>query len=248
MAFRSFQYARALLARRRLLATAPAAVLAVVLAVALAVSLAKAQMASPPASPTTSVPAGKEKPAANHENSTQARQSYEQGLRAERAGDWQGALDAYSKATAQSPRDQAIHLREAIARAEVARQNTEEAEREILSGQEDRARASLAAALRVDPSYSVARERLQQINAALPPTPQAAAPDALDTNSLSGLAQIHAAAGVRDFNYRGSTRGAYGEIAQQFGLTAAFDGDLADRQIQFRVPGLDFETAMRVLG
>ncbi|HEY1866333.1 MAG TPA: FG-GAP-like repeat-containing protein, partial [Candidatus Acidoferrales bacterium] len=35
---------------------------------------------------------------------------------------------------------------------------------------------------------------------------------------------------------------------QQFGLTAAFDGDLADRQIQFRVPGLDFETAMRVLG
>jgi type II secretory pathway component GspD/PulD (secretin) len=253
MPFGIFQYARGLLARRRLPPAAPvvavAAALAAALAVVLAVSIASAQTASPPAPTAASARlAAKSKQAANQENAAQARQAYEQGLRAERAGDWQTALEAYSAATAQSPRDQAIHLREEIARSEVARQHTEQAEREILGGQEDRARASLEAALRVDPTYSVARERLLQITAALPPTPQAAAQATFEPDSLRGLAQIHAPEGARNFDFRGTTRGAYGEIARQFGLTAAFDGDLADRQIQFRVPGLDFETAMRVLG
>ncbi len=53
---------------------------------------------------------------------------------------------------------------------------------------------------------------------------------------------------MHDFDYRGNTRGAYQAVARQFGVTAAFDTDLADRAIRFNVPPMDFETAMRVLG
>ena len=59
---------------------------------------------------------------------------------------------------------------------------------------------------------------------------------------------INPGAGTRDFNFEGPTRGAYEEVARQFGVTAAFDPELQDRQIRFRVSGVDFDTAMRLLG
>jgi hypothetical protein len=64
----------------------------------------------------------------------------------------------------------------------------------------------------------------------------------------SGPPQLQYRPGVHDFDFRGTTRGAYEEVARQFGLTAAFDGDLQDRTIRFNVPAMDFETTMRVLG
>ncbi len=36
-------------------------------------------------------------------------------------------------------------------------------------------------------------------------------------------------------------------MARQFGVTAAFDPELQDRQIRFRVSDVDFDTAMRLL-
>ena len=187
-------------------------------------------------------------------NKRKARQAYEQGLQAERASDWQAALQAYQLAASESPGDRAIQLREAVARSQVAQLRTQQAEREILGGQNDTARASLQSALLIDPSYGVARERLGQLaedvrSAGQPggTTPgDIAAPEG--PQLASGPVKLLPRPGKRDFHFEGATRGAYEAIAQQFGLTAAFDGDLADRQIRFRVTGVDFETAMRILG
>ncbi len=182
------------------------------------------------------------------ENVRKALQAYEAGLRAEKAGDWDRALALYQAAAEQSPQDRTIRLRREVARAEAASIRTAQAEREILSGQKESARASLRAALQIDPSYTAASERLQQISAAIPASPAKTEQDALDEPRLLGPAPLHAQPGVRSFDYRGTTRGAYEEIARQFGLIAAFDAELVDRQIQFRVADLDFTTALRVLG
>ncbi len=182
------------------------------------------------------------------ENARKARQSYEEGLRAEKLGDWDRALAFYRIAADQSPQNNTIRLRREVARSEAARLRTAQAEREILSGQEERARASLQAALQIDPSYTVASERLQQISAALPASPAKTEQDVLEEPRLLGPAPLRVQPGVRSFDYRGTTRGAYDEIARQFGLLAAFDAELVDRQIQFRVADLDFTTALRVLG
>ena len=167
---------------------------------------------------------------------------YEQGLSAEQAGDWEAAWRAYSQAGAAAPGDRAIRVRQEIARFQVVQERTERAELELLSGQKDRARATLRSVLQLDPGYALARDRLEQLEQQqtfagnLPPLPLA-----------SGPPQVVAAGGVRSFNYRGPTRGAYEEIARQFGLSAAFDTDLADREIRFRVSEVDFETAMELI-
>jgi type II secretory pathway component GspD/PulD (secretin) len=220
----------------------------------LALPLAGQSPVAPAAIPNpTSDPVAR--PQASLRNSGKAaRKAYEQGLQAERADDWEAAFQAYRQAASESPGDRTIQLHEEVARSQVAQLRAREAEREILSGQNDTARASLQSALQLDPSYSFARERLEQLadDVRSAGQPGSTAPDEITAPDgpqlASGPPKILPQPGKRDFNFEGGTRGAYQAIAQQFGLTAAFDGDLADRQIRFRVTGVDFATAMRVLG
>jgi type II secretory pathway component GspD/PulD (secretin) len=169
-----------------------------------------------------------------------ARQPYEQGLHAEGAGDWEGAFRAYSAAAALASRDPVMRFRREFARSMLAQQFTQQAERAMVSGDTDLARATLQSALQLDPSYSLAQERLQQIT-------RQTSPAALSLEQLENLPRLKETLGTRSFNYRGSTRGAWEEAARQFGLTAAFDPELPDRQTTFRVSDVDFDTVTRLL-
>jgi len=82
-------------------------------------------------------------------------------------------------------------------------------------------------------------ERLSQVE------PQSSS--STDSVQLTGLPELKKTPGTRSFNFRGPTRGAYEEVARQFGLTAAFDPELPDRQVQFRVEDVDFTTVMGLL-
>ena len=202
-------------------------------------SAAAQSAATPQLLPAASATAQQPKPAAG--DTRKSRDEYDQGVRAERSGDWETAFAAYSDAARLSPGDRAVELRREFAKSELVQERTQRAEKELLGGRNDLARASLEGALELDPGYTVARERLQQI-AAL--TPRDEAP----SERIAGPLQLKAQPGTHDFDYRGTTRGAYEEVARQFGLTASFDGDLTDRQLRFRGDQLDFEDAMRVLG
>jgi type II secretory pathway component GspD/PulD (secretin) len=172
---------------------------------------------------------------------TNAKQAYEEGLRAESQRDWETAFQAYRKVAALSPDDRAIQARAQVARSALAQQRSEQAERQLLSGDAALARALLQSALEVDPSYSVAQERLQQLA-------QANTSSTLAGDNLAGaLPTIKPNGGTRNFDYNGTTHGGYEEVARQFGVTAAFDPELQDRQIRFRVSDVDFDTAMRLL-
>ncbi len=178
-------------------------------------------------------------------NARAARQAFAKGQRAEQAGNREEAFEAYGEAVARSPNDRDIRLHLELARFALVQQDTQEATRDILSGQDGEARERLQAALRLDPGYTVAREQLAQLEE--PPVIPPASARAPQTRSAAGLVQLREPRGSRDFDYTGTTRGAYEEVARQFGLTATFDGDLPDRQIRFRAPGVDFPTAMRLL-
>lgn len=204
-----------------------------VLACLCAVQPLRAQ--APPAAPAPA-------PAGQQPESSDASRAYEQGLAAEQAGDWENALLAYAEAVALAPTDREARVRLEIARFQVVRQRTERAERELLAGRKDLAIATLRSALQLDPGYAVARDRLEQLEQQrtfagdLPPLPKAAGPP-----------QVAPEPGLRNFDYRGPTRGAYEEVARQFGLVASFDSDLTDRDIGFRVDAVDFRTAMDAL-
>ncbi len=174
-------------------------------------------------------------------NTNKTRQAFEKGQRAESLGDWESAFQAYREAAALSPDDRAIQLREQLARSALAQQRTEQAERQLLNGNPALARALLQSALEVDPSYAVAQERLQELAQVNP------SPTVPGDNLASALPVIKANASKRNFDYSGTTHAAYEELARQFGVTAAFDPELQDRQIRFRVSDVDFDTAMRLL-
>ena len=175
-----------------------------------------------------------------------ARKAYAEGLRAEAEGNWETAFQAYGQAARLSPNDRTIQARAEFARSALVQRRTEEAEKQVLSGNFNLARALLQSAVELDPTYSVAQERLEQIE-----QEQASAmplQNGLGEDLEASLPTINPGTGTRDFSFEGPTRGAYEEVARQFGVTAAFDPELQDRQIRFRVSGVDFDTAMRLLG
>src|SRR5207248_5988561 len=157
-------------------------------------------------SPNTTVDGRNEASASTAPKS--ARQTYDEGQRAEVSGDWETAFRAYQQAAALAPDDRAIQVRAQMARSALAQQRTEQAERQLLSGNPALARAILQSAIQVDPSYTVALERLQELAQT---NPLAALPS---DNLASTLPAIKGTAGKRNFDYNGTTHGAYEEIAR----------------------------------
>ncbi len=170
-----------------------------------------------------------------------AQNAYQAGRRAEQAGNWKAAYAAYSEAATYAPANTEYPLFREHARFQLIQGLADLAERLVLSGDAAGAREQLKQALEIDPHYEVAIERLAEL------APDSVTEAAHEGPRLAGLPRLNPRPGARDFDYQGTTRGAYEEVGRQFGVTMAFDGDLADRSLRFRAPKLDFETAIMVL-
>ena len=175
-------------------------------------------------------------------NARQARKAYEKGLRLEQAADWPRAYESYSEAAQFAPGNVEYALRRELAHFRLVERHTDQAERAALAGRPDQATKELKSALEKDPGYSVARERLAQLAPLIAKQKQAA------TRYPSAPPRVQPQPGIRDFDFRGDTRGAYEEVATKFGLKALFDGDLPSRPVRLRVNGVDFPTAMQLVG
>ena len=164
------------------------------------------------------------------------------GRDAERAGRAAEALAAYSEALRNEPNN--LEYRALVERMRFALSESfaNQAEREMLADDPAAAAVQLRRALSFDPTNEIARERLRQLERSAiqetPATPEFAA-------SSPELAPQE---GTRDFNFRGSVRGAWLEFARQFGLHAVFDDDVTNVRIQFSVAGVDFRMARNLLG
>lgn len=170
-----------------------------------------------------------------------AKQEYERGRKAEDAGDWQAAFEAYREAATRAPKAREYLLRRELARSRLVQQHVDRAEGAAVADNLDEARRELEAALALDPADSVARERLEQL----------AKPKHIELRelppNLSGTIRLQPQPGTRNFDYKGDTQGAYEEVARQFGVQAAFDVDLHPRPVRLRISNVDFDTAMRAL-
>jgi Flp pilus assembly secretin CpaC len=170
-----------------------------------------------------------------------ARNAFQAGRRAEQSGDWRAELAAYSEAAAYDPSNREYAVLKEHARFQVVQSLVDSAERQAVAGNIPKARALLNQALEIDPKYVLAQERLAE----LAPTPAEA--DSEKGPRLAGLPRLSLNPGSWEFDYQGTTRGAFGEIGKRFGVTMVFDGDLPDRSVRFQVPKVDFDTAVMVL-
>jgi type II secretory pathway component GspD/PulD (secretin) len=215
---------------------------AVILSWALSIGPAIAQTSGGAARPTDSPPkAAASATTTIRPDKGRARAAFQAGRASEQLSEWKAAFAAYSEAAAYDPSNREYAILKEHSRFQVIQGFVDSAERQAVSGDLSSARALLQQALEIDPNYAVAQERLAELTQ----EPIEAEPGKVPR--LAGLPRLNLKPGNRAFDYRGTTRGAYEEIAKQFGVTVVFDGDLADRQVQFQVPSVDFDTAVMVL-
>jgi Bacterial type II and III secretion system protein/FG-GAP-like repeat len=175
-----------------------------------------------------------------------AREAYKRGFRAEQTDDWAAAEEAYSEAVDWAPDDREYLVRRDVARSHLVQAKVDLAERDAVAGKLKEARKELLDATYLDPSNTVARERLTEL-AALEPRDSDSEEGPPDME-VAGVVRIDYRKGDRSFNYRGTTQGAYDEVARQFGVQVAFDVDLSSAPVRFQVQDVDFPTALRLLG
>lgn len=172
----------------------------------------------------------------------QAKSAFERGLTAEKKADWLAAFAAYSEAVRDDSTSREYLLRREIARGKIVSEEVDRAERDALMNNMTEARHELHAALMLDPSDTIVRERLSQL-----------APSSLDVlqklmREPAGVVRLSPQPGTRSFDFRGDTSSAYEELARQFGVDASFDVELQAKQVHLKLDNVDFETSMRVLG
>ena len=211
-----------------------------------AVFAALALIAGPCAPQSAAPTQTQEKPSgdAAKPNPSRAKKSIEAGKKAEKSGDWQSAYEEYADALANAPGNKEAELLRDAARFRLVEQHMEGAERELLAGNNSGAQTELRTAVALDPSYKTARERLAQVIAMDPPQMKAAAKE----RALAPPVKLQITPGTHTFDVRGDIQSVYTAVAQQFGIIAQFDSDLPPgRGVRFKVPEVDFETAMTVL-
>ena len=173
-----------------------------------------------------------------------AKEAYKKGLRAEQDGDWQAAHEAYADASEWDRSEREYLLRRDVARSHLVQSKVDLAEKDAISGRLKEARKELVDAIYLDPTNRIVRDRLAELSAIVPDTPGNAPKEV----ELAGTMQLDHQAGMRSFDFRGDTQGAYDEVARQFGVDDAFDVDLRSLPVRFKVDDVDFATAMRMLG
>jgi type II secretory pathway component GspD/PulD (secretin) len=190
-----------------------------------------------PANQTNSAPAAKA-------DAKKAKDAYKRGVQAERDLKWQAAYDAYGEALDSAPDDRDYLLRREVVKGRLILAKVELAEKEAVSGRLGDARKELLEASYLDPSDRSITERLAQLTSLEP----VRGDEVREHPQLMGQIYLDYRRGTQNITYQGDSRGAYEQVAQQFGLQAAFDVELTSRPVHLQLANVDFLTAMDVLG
>ena len=179
------------------------------------------------------------------EDTKRAEQEADRADKAATEGKINEALAGYTSATKIAPGDLNIRQRAAAVRAQVVQKIVGEAETAALDGDIQKATDRLVEALRIDPGNTILAERLAEMKKMQPTyLPRGDASD----YELKGAAAVHPQPGKKSVNVRGDAKSAYEQVAGMFGIKATFDPDLPSRNVKLQADGLDFYTAMQLLG
>lgn len=176
------------------------------------------------------------------QNAKLAKAAFQRGKRDERTRNWEMAFTEYSQAVHLDAGDHDYLLARETVRGVLIGEHVNRAERDLVAGDDSEARNELHAALILDPGDEMVRERLAQVAA---PNLQALA---RLIKEPAGEVHLRPLAGKRDLEFRGDTVSAYEYVSQQYGVHASFDVDLQRSPVHLHFSGVDFGTAMRVLG
>ena len=174
-----------------------------------------------------------------------AEKAADQGDKLAAAGKMEEALARYDAAVRLAPGDIGIRRRAAGVRAAVVQKIVDQAEAKALDGRVDDAIELLYQALQIDPGNTILSQRAAEMRQ----MPRQYLPRGdREDYELKGPATLRPAPGKKPINVRGDARSAYEQVAAMFGVRVAFDPDLTSQNVKLRMDGVDFYTAMQLLG
>src|SRR6202171_6299985 len=171
-----------------------------------------------------------------------AQKLVERGEKAEADGRVDEALLAYDQAARLAPQNLALVGHGAALRSRLIREHADKAEQLALAGKLPQAKEELNTAMRIDPTNKNVAERYAQMESMQDDE------SPLATTKISGMPRLKTQGGRRSFALHGDTRSAYEQVAQAFGVKAAFDPDVVSRQVRMQLKNVDFNTAVSLLG
>jgi len=155
------------------------------------------------------------------------------------------ALARYADAVRLAPGDIGIRRRAAGVRAQVVQKMVDQAEAKALGGRVDDAIELLYDALKIDPGNTILSQRMAEMRQ----MPRQYLPRGdREDYELKGPATLKPEAGKKSVNVRGDARSAYEQVAGMYGVRVAFDPELTSQNVKLHVDGVDFYTAMQLLG
>jgi Flp pilus assembly secretin CpaC len=178
------------------------------------------------------------------EDIRQAEQLADRGDKSFAAGRMNEALAEYEQAVKRAPGDAGIVRRAASMRAEVVQKLVDQAETDALDGFVKSATDLMYEALKIDPGNTIVAERLAQMKQMKEYLPRGDKED----YAIRGVSALKPQPGKKAVNVRGDSKSAYEQVAGMYGITVAFDPDLASKNIRLRLDDVDFYTAMQLLG
>src|SRR5262245_51153675 len=179
------------------------------------------------------------------ENVKGAEKAADRGDKAAAAGRMDEALAQYEEAVRLAPGDIGIRRRAAGVKAQVVQKIVDQAEAKAVDGRMEDAVDLLYRALQIDPGNTILSQRAAEMRQM--PRQYIPVGDREDY-ALRGPATLRPQPGKKPVNVRGDAKSAYEQVAGMFGVRVAFDPDLTSKNVRLRIDGVDFYTAMQLLG
>jgi len=170
----------------------------------------------------------------------EASDAFNHGLRFQRQGKLERALDAFSLAQRLSPANVEYSSAREIVRQRLVMAHLQRGNLFLADKRQVEALAEFRGAVELDATNEFAQQRLR--DALGDDAPRLSA--SLQLVEESTETELAPAAGARDFKFRGDTRTLIEEIGRRFGVRVIFDASFAPRPVRFQVEGVGFARAM----
>jgi len=170
-----------------------------------------------------------------------ARQAFARGLKLEKSHDLDQAFYEFEEASRLVPKNIEYLTAREFTRQHLAGMHLQRGNSDLLQGHPIEALAEFRTALNLDPQNEFAQQRITDALGPAPvhtvdPPQMVASAETLKAKPIEGL---------RDFHYRGDSRGLLTAVAGSYGLTVTFDDTFPSRRVRFDLERADFATAMQ---
>jgi len=185
-------------------------------------------------------------PVISAKQAREADDAYLEGAKEVDRKDLAAAEKSFTRAVELNPGNRDYALALIVVREHHVDELVHAAARQRLLGNNERADALLAEALKIDPNSAIVTQHFQEpISAGLAPGVPRGGTVA---DTLGDAVKLEPKPGKQDVNLRGTPRDVIRSLYAQFGITAVFDPSVtAGAPVRFVVDGVTFEQAARIL-